>query len=446
MANQIVILGSSFSPTGDGSFSVNGFFWLTVPTNNILPVPNFKSQVSIIDPTTLSQLRAGTLFEQPFMTQYFPSGTSLAVVQTAILAQYNAAQTALTNGSAPLTGLISTEYNGSAWVQVTPTSSFDSTSNLISDMNWAAASGRVSGVSAGRATGYVATSASVSKAIIATTYTPQGTAVQRSLSSSSAADTAAGVGAQQVTIVFLDTNFVVHTEVVTLNGTTPVNMVSTNCAYVESMTVTQCGSTGTNQGTISIYTATAGGGTVWGSIAVNPGATLSGTVTTTNGSTSITFSSAQTLPAGTTLYFSGQAGVGYTLASAVTASTTGTLTANFTGTGGSGQTVQTGAGDNQTFYCHHYVPAGVTCYVLSVECASYSVVGTMYLAMMGNPSATNAPAVQIGPTVLHPAGDYREHYFTTALAVTGPNRIVLFTRPSTSTSDTSLGNFEYIQF
>jgi len=65
---------------------------------------------------------------------------------------------------------------------------------------------------------------------------------------------------------------------------------------------------------------------------------LSGTVTTTNGSTAITFSTNQTLPEGSLLQFSNQPGVTYCLAAAVSSSTSGTLSANYTGTGGSGQT------------------------------------------------------------------------------------------------------------
>jgi hypothetical protein len=141
------------------------------------------------------------------------------------------------------------------------------------------------------------------------------------------------------------------------------------------MVVTQCGSGGVNAGVISIFTAVAGGGSAWGSIAA---------------------------PAG--------------------------------------------AGDNQTFWCHHYVPAGVTCYILSMEGGSFGTVGTLFLTRAGNPSATNLPQVQIGPTLLHPLGDSREHDFQVALAVRGPDLVTMFTRPQAATADSTLGNFEYIQF
>ena len=71
---------------------------------------------------------------------------------------------------------------------------------------------------------------------------------------------------------------------------------------------------------------------------------LAGTVTVTLGSTTVTFSVAQTLPAGAVLLFSAS-GQYYQLASAVNASTTGTLTTAYTSaTNSSGWSV-VGTGD-----------------------------------------------------------------------------------------------------
>lgn len=65
---------------------------------------------------------------------------------------------------------------------------------------------------------------------------------------------------------------------------------------------------------------------------------LAGTVTATNGSTALTFTTAQTLAAGQPLTFSGQYGVVYYVAAATSASTSAVLTAKFTGTTAAGQT------------------------------------------------------------------------------------------------------------
>jgi hypothetical protein len=74
--------------------------------------------------------------------------------------------------------------------------------------------------------------------------------------------------------------------------------------------------------------------------------TLAGTVTVTIGSPTLTFTSNQTLAAGTTIVFSQQPGVPYFIKTATTASTSATLTANYAGTvgGGGGTAVTSGLG------------------------------------------------------------------------------------------------------
>lgn len=223
----------------------------------------------------------------------------------------------------------------------------------------------------GRAQGYVGTSATSGVAVRATSYSPQGANAQRSVKSTSASDTAAGTGAQAVTINYLDTSFALHSETVTLNGTTGVNTVGTNIAYIENMVVSQVGTGGGNAGTIEIMTATAGGGSVWGSIA---------------------------------------------------------------------------AGDNQTFWAHHYVPAGLTCYLLGFIGGATVVAGQTILNHFGNPGATNLPELQIGVTIVHLAGSSFEHTFEVPLSVVGPDLILLVERPVAVTASTAVAGFEYIQF
>lgn len=250
---------------------------------------------------------------------------------------------------------------------------FDSTINTL-PANWGLAMGQVglnSSFTASRAQGYVATSATSGVAIRGTTYTPQGTNAQRSIKSTSTSDTAAGTGAQKVTINFLDTTFTLQSETVTLNGTTAVNTVSTNIAFIESMVVSQVGSGGGNAGTISIFTATAGGGSAWGSIA---------------------------------------------------------------------------ASDNQTFWAHHYVPASVTCYILSVTCGATVVAGQTNINHFGNPSVSNIPELQVGMTLVHLAGSSFDHDYEIPLAFPGPDLILLVERPTAVTASTAVAGFEYLQF
>lgn len=229
----------------------------------------------------------------------------------------------------------------------------------------------IAALNTGRAQGYVGTSATTGKAIRATAYTPQGTNAQRSVNSTSASDTAAGTGAQKVTINFLDTSFNLQSETVTLNGTAGVNTVSTNIAFIESIVVAQVGSGGGNVGTIQVWTGTGATGSVWGSIA---------------------------------------------------------------------------ASDNQTFWAQHYVPAGLTCYILGFVGGATAVAGQTNINHFGNPLSTNTPELQIGVTIIHLAGSSFEHNFEVPLTVPGPDLILLVERPTATTASTAVAGFEYIQF
>lgn len=113
MANQISILNQHIQP--DGSFYVSGVFWLTTPTSNVVPNPNFNSVVPFVDNSTLTSLKYGALVEQTFNTGLFASGTTSAQVQAAIQAQFNDAQTQLNNTESALAGLVGTTFDGTNW-------------------------------------------------------------------------------------------------------------------------------------------------------------------------------------------------------------------------------------------------------------------------------------------------------------------------------------------
>lgn len=85
------------------------------------------------------------------------------------------------------------------------------------------------------------------------TYTgqPIGDVETLEIFSSSANDTSAGTGARTVTIYGLDSDFVEQEETLTLNGTTAVTSSNTysRCTRVR---VRSAGSTGTNQGTLTV--------------------------------------------------------------------------------------------------------------------------------------------------------------------------------------------------
>jgi hypothetical protein len=116
---------------------------------------------------------------------------------------------------------------------------------------------------AGFAFGDVQLSAATTAAVRRTTLTEQTTNAQRSVVSASALDAAAGTGARTVRLTYYDqTGAGPFTETVTLNGTTPVNTVSTTICFVEKMEVLTVGSGLQNAGIITLRAAAAGGGAV----------------------------------------------------------------------------------------------------------------------------------------------------------------------------------------
>jgi hypothetical protein len=64
---------------------------------------------------------------------------------------------------------------------------------------------------------------------------PASSGVQMTIVSTSANDTAAGTGIRTIDIHYLDANLATQVETVTLNGTTPVNMVATNIRFIQYM-------------------------------------------------------------------------------------------------------------------------------------------------------------------------------------------------------------------
>lgn len=90
-------------------------------------------------------------------------------------------------------------------------------------------------------------------------YAEQATGAQRSVKSTSANDAnPAGSGARAVRITYLDTNYVLKTEDVNLNGTTGVNTVATDIRFIEDFRVIKGAAA---VGAITLQTTTAGGGT-----------------------------------------------------------------------------------------------------------------------------------------------------------------------------------------
>lgn len=95
--------------------------------------------------------------------------------------------------------------------------------------------------------------------VSARTYNEQSSQAQRSVKSTSVNDAnPAGSGAKEVRITYLDSNYVLKTEDVLLNGTTAVNTVATDIRFIEDFKVIKGAAAA---GAIEVWSNTGGTGT-----------------------------------------------------------------------------------------------------------------------------------------------------------------------------------------
>lgn len=232
----------------------------------------------------------------------------------------------------------------------------------------------LTGFGADFAFGEVSTAATTRVVVKRTTYTEQVVNAQRSISSSSALDAAAGTGARTVIITYLDQNGVgPYTEVVTLNGLTAVNTVATNICFIEQMQIVTAGTGGTNAGILSLKAAVAGGGVTIGTI---------------------------------------------------------------------------GAGDSQTAWAHHYVPAGKTCNITGISCSHNGTTvgsGATFVLRARNITA-NAAVLQISDTVrLYGQSSTFSRIYQSPIKMAGPAFMELYVTPESATATTYRGSFDFFE-
>lgn len=120
------------------------------------------------------------------------------------------------------------------------------------------------------------------------------------------------------------------------------------------------------------------------------------------------------------------------------------------GTGGGGATIGTiNAGNNQTFWAHHYVPTGKTSYISGFSVNNSSTVtgaGAVFILRAQNPTSTNSPNVQISDfnRLYGQASSTNTRTYLSPIQVAGPARITAYVTPESSTSITQRASFDYI--
>lgn len=211
------------------------------------------------------QLSAGTLIGTIVPEASYDGGTtwvntlfmdpSTGVYSTQIV--FSASNTALTKAIISGIGASNARVRVSAFTSGTATANIRA-SQTISDIR-IPVSQAIDTLAA--AIGTITTAATTNVPIRSTTYVEQSSNAQRSVSSSSASDAAAGTGARTIVITYLDsTGAGPFSVTLTMNGTTAVNTGVTNICYVESIQVLTAGSNGSPVGTITLFAATAAGG------------------------------------------------------------------------------------------------------------------------------------------------------------------------------------------
>jgi hypothetical protein len=132
------------------------------------------------------------------------------------------------------------------------------------------------------------------------------------------------------------------------------------------------------------------------------------------------------------------------------ASNAGTITM-WTTTAGGGTALGTiTIGANQTFWCHHYVPVGYTCYVTGIVAGANNNAGASFTVTQRPIGVTGAVEVQISDFVRNGGGGNAsqpsfERSYGTPLNVTGPARINGYVTPDQATTSTYWMSFDYYQ-
>jgi hypothetical protein len=222
----------------------------------------------------------------------------------------------------------------------------------------------------GFSNGDVVLAALTTAAVRRTTFVEQAANAQRSFSSASANDIAAGTGARTIQLTYYTATFTgPFTETITLNGTTAVNTVSTTICYVESIITQTVGSGLVNAGIITMFAAAAAGGGAIGTI---------------------------------------------------------------------------GAGDNRTFWAHHYIATGKTCFVTGLTGSenNASNAGQFFLRAK-TLGVANAAEIQISDYVRALNSATITRNYGTPLQVVGPARITAYVLTEGTPSITYRSSFDF---
>lgn len=242
----------------------------------------------------------------------------------------------------------------------------------------AIARGVIANAVVGSRNGFIVTAAVTEVAVRGTGFTEQASGVQRSFSSTSAADTAAGTGARTIRLTYYvqvgnGAMTGPFTETITLNGVTSVNTVATNIRLVEKIEVLTVGSGAVNAGIIQMFAAAAAAGGLIASIGVS---------------------------------------------------------------------------QRQTYYTHHYVPTGKTCYITGQYQGSTAGAGNVpnfKIRSLNMGAANSCEAVLADSIYVGGSSSAPQINFSVPLVIVGPARVVTYVSPANVASQSNTANFSFYE-
>jgi len=128
-------------------------------------------------------------------------------------------------------------------------------------------------------------------------------------------------------------------------------------------------------------------------------------------------------------------------------SNAGVITLYSTTAGGGSSMGTLALGENITFWGHHYIQPGVTCYIFGLRTAATAVAGSTYITAQSNP-AQSTPIINITGFIRHGGTGALtvDVDWNIPLAITGPALVTLMEKPDSTTASITHAGFDYIQF
>lgn len=131
-----------------------------------------------------------------------------------------------------------------------------------------------------------------------------------------------------------------------------------------------------------------------------------------------------------------------------TGSNVGTISLFVNNAGGGGTVGTIAATDNSTFWAHHYVPTGKTCYLSAVRAGATVTNGAVTMQAAGNQLVSNLAQKNLSGSIRYGSANQVVSFYewTIPIAIAGPNFIFLTGRADAATASTTLGSFDYLEF